>query len=196
MKKHLLIGLLLTLYSLVIEEPTTYIEFEAAYPNAETVSISNITYKDGLYYFKEKAFNGNIVAHYENEKLKYLSQVFDGRLHGLTTEYFPQGEVKAERNYYLGKLHGAFTEYFQNGKIRVQADVKNNNYHGGEDIERLTVYTVKKGKIRSKTFERAKIIFVSPTGEHHKSSEGTPIYEQNHFIITNPEGTKILLEVK
>ena len=189
MNKLLLVGLFISsLFSSNQIVPETEIE--------QTVLISDIEYKDGLYYYQKRMFNGSIVDYYLNETLKYKCQVFDGRLHGLTYEYFDDGKIKGERNYSYGKLFGSFIEYFENGKVRVKANVKNFNYHGGEEIENVTYAYLKKGRVKSSDLKKGKIIFLSDTGERYKSSEEIPIYQQGKYIITSLDEKKTLLEVK
>ena len=172
------------------------IEHTSVSENTQTVLISEVEYKNGIYLYEKKIFNGNIIAYYENKKLKFTCEVFDGRLHGITKEYFDNGEIKSERNFYLGRLFGSFTQYFENGEVQIKGDVKNLNYHGGEEIENLTVARLKKGKVRSQSLEKGKIIFLKEDGDRFKSSEEVPIFMQNRFIITSLDEKKTLLQVK
>jgi len=162
----------------------------------KTVHISEIEYKNGIYFHEKKMFNGKIVDYYVNKTLKYKCQVLDGRLHGFTYEYFDNGDIKSERKYIYGKLFGSFKEYFENGEIRVKANVKNINFHGGEEIENVTYAYLKKGRTKTSEIEKGKIIFLSDTGEKFRSSEEIPIYKQGKYIITTLDEKKILLEVK
>jgi antitoxin component YwqK of YwqJK toxin-antitoxin module len=196
MLRILLVGISLISFHLL--STTSFISHtaEPVVGKEKIVNISDIEYKDGVYLFEKKMFNGKIVDYYLNKSLKYKCQVLDGRLHGFTYEYFDNGDIKSERKYNYGKLFGPFTEYFENGKVRVKANVKNFNYHGGEDIENVTYAYLKKGRTKTSELKKGKIIFLSETGKRYKSSEEIPIYQQGKYIITTLDEKKILLEVK
>ncbi len=162
---------------------------------SKTVLLSETEFKNGVYLYEKRAFSGNIVAYYENERLKFKCEVFEGKLHGLTSEYFANGEIKSNRNYYLGKLYGNFEEFFDNGQLRLTGKVRSTNYHGGEEMEEITIYTRKGNRLKSKKTGKAKIIFIDDKGKHFRSSEEIPIYLQQHYIIASMDGSKVLAEV-
>lgn len=164
--------------------------------NAETVLISEISYDKGIYYFDNRVFNGDIVDYYENEKLKFRYRVLEGRLNGEALEFYPNGKVKSKRNYVLSKLFGKFEEYYESGEIRALFEVKLNAYGSGENIEGITIGTLKKGKHKTKKYDGGVIYFVSAEGETFQSSELISILNQTKYKITDKEGEKVLLEVK
>jgi hypothetical protein len=170
----------------------------ALYTNksAESVLIKDIDYVDGVYYHHDHIFNGDIIDYYENETLKFRYAVLDGRLHGLAKEFYPSGEVKSERNYIVSKLYGQFTEFFESGEIMAQFDVKLNAYGQGENIENLTIGEFKKGKYKSKSYDKGIIYFISEDGGSYGNSEQISILNQTNYRITDKEGKKTLVEVK
>lgn len=162
---------------------------------ADSVLINDIQYKDGVYYFNDKIFNGDIVDYYENEKLKFRYGVLDGRLNGIAKEYFPEGEIKSERTYYMSKLYGSFTEYFPNGEVRAKFDVKLNAYGQGEIVEKITVGELKKGKYKSKNFDKGIIYFINSSGNVFETSENISILSQTKYKIVDEDKRHTLVEV-
>lgn len=162
---------------------------------AETVRIDEVDYNNGIYYVNDRAFNGDIVDYYENEKLKFRYHVLDGRLNGSALEYFPNGEVKSLRNYSTSKLFGQFTEYHENGEVRASFEVKLNAYKTGEIVENITVGKLKNGRVKTRQYDKGVIYFLSDKGETFKSSEVISILHQTKYKITNEAGDKIWIEV-
>ena len=164
------------------------------YLTEETVLESDIEYVNGIYFYEKRIFSGNIIAYYQNQKLKYRCEVLDGRLHGLTTEYFPNGTIKSTRNYFLNKLFGKFTEYFQSGEVKIEGEVGNQNYGKGETLENVIIGTLKKGRYKSKSITKAEIVFLAK-GKEYVSSENIPIYAQDRYQIKSVDKKEILAEV-
>lgn len=164
--------------------------------DAEAVLIRDITYLEGVYYHKDRIFNGDIVDYYENDKLKFRYRVLEGRLNGKATEFFPSGKVKSERHYTLSKLFGNFVEYFETGEVKASFKVKLNAYGKGEVIENIVVGTLKKGRLKSKKIEHGVIYFLDKEGGIFQSSEHISIPNQIHYKLMDADGEKLFLEVK
>lgn len=162
---------------------------------AQTVKISEISYKEGIYYHKDQVFNGDMVDYYENEKLKFRYRVQDGRLNGEAIEFFSNGKTKSTRKYYMSKLFGQFTEYFETGEVKTSFEVKLNAYGSGELIEEITIGSLKKGRYKTKSFDSGIIYFLGSEGKVFESSELISILNQTAYRITDMEGEKTLLEV-
>jgi antitoxin component YwqK of YwqJK toxin-antitoxin module len=160
--------------------------------NGESVLMKDMNYIDGMYYHKDRIFNGDIIDYYENESLKFRYNVLDGRIHGLAKEYYASGALKSEKNYILSKLYGNFTAYFETGEIRIQFDVKLHAYQKGEIIEKLIIGQVKKGRHKTKTFDEGIIYFLDETGTEFSNSEEISILQQSRFKIMDTEMKKIL----
>ncbi|MGW8123952.1 hypothetical protein ACV07N_14935 [Roseivirga echinicomitans] len=163
--------------------------------STDSVRISDIEYKDGIYYFEDKIFNGSIVDYYENEVLKFRYGVLDGRLNGVAKEFFPEGALKSERTYYMSKLYGSFTEYFTNGEVKARFDVKLNAFEQGEVVEKITIGEQKKGKYKTKEFESGIIYFINTDGKVLDTSEHISILNQTRFKIMDEDNKHILVEV-
>lgn len=167
-----------------------------AHKNTETVLINEVDYKDGIYYFNDKIFNGDIIDYFEDETLKFRYGVLDGRLNGQAKEFYANGSVKSERTYYMSKLYGAFTEYFLDGKIKAKFDVKLNAYGKGEIVENIVIGTVKKGKLKIREYEKGIIYFLGDNGDFFESSEHISILNQTHYKIMDEEDGDLLIMVK
>ena len=110
---------------------------------SDSVLIIEIRFVDGVYYHKDRIFNGDIVDYYENKTLRFCYTVLDGRLHGAARVFYASGKLKSERTYFVSKLFGRFIEYFESGEIRLSFDVKQNAYGKGEIVENLKVGDLK-----------------------------------------------------
>ena len=163
--------------------------------NAETVLIHEINYVDGVYYHNDRIFNGDIVDYYENDKLKFRYGVLNGRLNGKATEFYPSGKIKSVRHYTISKLFGQFTEYYESGEVRATFKVKLNAYKQGEIVEDITLGTLKKGKLKTKKFDKGIIYFIGNEGETFDTSELISILNQTKYKITDPGKEKVLIEV-
>ena len=163
---------------------------------ADTVRINEIEYREGVYYFNDKIFNGDIVDYYENEKLKFRYGVLDGRLNGVAQEFFANEEIKSERTYYMSKLYGSFTEYFPDGQVRAKFDVKLNAYGQGEIVEKVTIGELKRGKYKKKDFEKGIIYFLNESGEVFETSENISILNQTQYKIMDETKKHTLVEVR
>ncbi len=158
-----------------------------------TVLMSEVSYKEGIYYFKNRVFTGSIIDYYEDEKLKFRYGVLEGRLHGEAFQYFSNGRVKSKRHYVSNKLFGAFEEHYESGELRASFTVKLNAYNAGEQIEDITVGTFKKGRYKKRKYENGILYFMNQKGETFESSELISILNQTKYKITDGEGKKVLL---
>ena len=163
--------------------------------NAETVLIHEINYVDGVYYHNDRIFNGDIVDYYENDKLKFRYGVLNGRLNGKATEFYPSGKIKSVRHYTISKLFGQFTEYYETGEVRAAFKVKLNAHKQGEIVEDITLGTLKKGKLKTKKFDKGVIYFIGNEGETFDTSELISILNQTRYKITDSDKDKVLIEV-
>ncbi len=75
--------------------------------------------KDSLWRFFDK--DGVLFAE-ENFK--------EGIQHGLSKEYYPNGNIHFERNYEEGKIVGLYKEYYPNGQLRSKKTYENGNPTG------------------------------------------------------------------
>lgn len=74
--------------------------------------------QNGVYYFDSKPFSGYIKSVYNSKTLKSLATYFNGKQHGATQTFFPNGKLESERNYKDGIGYGRHYGYWQNGKMK------------------------------------------------------------------------------
>lgn len=148
-----------------------------------SVRISDITYKDGRYYYQDRILNGDIVDYHKNQKLKFRFKVADGKLNGKGTIYYNSGKIKSERSYVLGKLFGSLKEYYETGEVRASFNVKLNAYGSGEMVEDIVIGTLGKRKLKTKKYDKGIIYFISEAGDTFKSSESISILNQMHYKL-------------
>ena len=163
--------------------------------SAETVRINEITFNNGLYYFEDQVFSGDIVDYYENDRLKFRYGVLQGRLQGLAVEYYAGGKVKSERHYVMSKLFGQFTEYYESGEVRAQFKVALNAYGSGEMVEDITIGTLKNKKHKTKTYDNGVIYFTKNDGTYFTNSEEISLLYQTEYKIMDKSMNKVLIEV-
>ena len=162
---------------------------------AETVRINEITFNNGLYYFEDHVFSGDIVDYYENDRLKFRYGVLQGRLQGLAVEYYAGGNVKSERHYVMSKLFGKFTEYYESGEVRAQFKVALNAYGSGELVEDVTIGILKNKKHKTKTYDKGIIYFTKNDGTYFTNSEEISLLYQTEYKIMDKSMNKVLIEV-
>ena len=124
--------------------------------------------------YKNDTLNGEKLIYYipehknQNSNAQVMSiQIFKkGRLHGETTEYFPDGTKKLEGTYVEGKFHGKVNRYHPDGKLHVIERWNNRTKHGwwitydanGKEVARTYYYRGEpvEGKELDKLMKRLK----------------------------------------
>lgn len=88
-------------------------------PN-DTILGNNTSLKlqNGVYYFGSNTFSGYIKSNYNSVTLKSIASFFQGKQHGVTKTFFPNGKLETERNYRNGLAYGRHFGYFQNEKMK------------------------------------------------------------------------------
>ncbi len=84
---------------------------------------SEITYKEGIAYFKGGRFTGLIVDEKTNAR---LCECRNGDKHGTCIELYPNGKKRSEGVYDYGSLNGIYTEWHENGVKK-----RETSYSGG-----------------------------------------------------------------
>ncbi len=92
--------------------------------------------------FKDGMYDGEY-QYFKNTKLRESAQYKDGRRHGVTKDYFADGETVEKESFFKeGKPDGLFKTYHHTGKLYAEKEYKNGLEHG---IDR--VYDVETGKL-------------------------------------------------
>lgn len=72
--------------------------------------------QSGAVGFEGKPFSGYLISRYSNDA-NFLKQGYlDGTLNGMTTGFYPNGQVLYSRPYLNGEKHGEHVGYHENGK--------------------------------------------------------------------------------
>ena len=81
---------------------------------------SEIVGKDGLIYAKSDIdpYTGKVYGEYDSHGIKYSDSYSAGKLHGLSTSYYENGEKMNEKIYENGERHSSFFTYYENGRKR------------------------------------------------------------------------------
>ncbi len=72
------------------------------------------TPRDSTYFFDSKPFNGIIKKLSPSNKQILIFNTIKGKLNGVFTEYYSNGNKKIERNYKNGILNGKYISYYNN----------------------------------------------------------------------------------
>jgi antitoxin component YwqK of YwqJK toxin-antitoxin module len=85
-------------------------------PNTTILKVdTSLKLQNGIYYYGGKSYSGFIKDVYETDTLKSISSYFEGKQHGITKTFFPNGKLETERNYKNGIGYGRHFGYWQNG---------------------------------------------------------------------------------
>jgi antitoxin component YwqK of YwqJK toxin-antitoxin module len=76
---------------------------------------SKLSLQNGVYYHEGKPYSGFIKAVYETDTLKIIGSYFQGKQHGTTKTFFPNGILETQRNYKNGLAYGNHLGYWKNG---------------------------------------------------------------------------------
>ena len=75
---------------------------------------------------EEKKIPSPEITFYMDGSLKSTGMVTEGKVYqGISTEYFPGGELKTTAAHENGKNHGKYIAYCLNGNVRIEANYKN-----------------------------------------------------------------------
>lgn len=116
--------------------------------------------EDRIMTLNGKPYSGKAISYYENGRIfKNLNKLFiqeykDGKLNGVSTHYFPQGNIHAEYTYLNGEKNGKYVSYNNfNGKSikSYEGEFKNGEMHGefayfDKNGNRTTVTNYKQSK--------------------------------------------------
>jgi antitoxin component YwqK of YwqJK toxin-antitoxin module len=83
---------------------------DTIFQNNSTLSLQN-----GVYYIGSRSYSGFIKDVYETNTLKIIGSYFQGKQHGTTKTFFPNGKLETLRNYRNGMAYGQHLGYWQNG---------------------------------------------------------------------------------
>lgn len=87
----------------------------------------------------------------EGEGIRFMFRYKEGKRHGLSVGFLPNGKLKSLYNYVNGKQHGYKFEFFPNGKLRLMKSMKQGTVSGlncvwyrNGNIKKISIYEMKK----------------------------------------------------
>ncbi len=72
-------------------------------------------------------------SYYSNGQLEYSSEMYNGKLDGLTKYWDKHGKLKSSSNYKNGDLHGESIFYFEDGSVKHKSEYFYGKKHGIEE---------------------------------------------------------------
>ena len=112
----------------------------------KNVNCGDITYKNGVSYFKGKEYTGDCVSNYLDNSPKSKQSYINGKDHGFWTFYYSNGNKRTEAYFDSGKRIGQWKYYASNRKIW-----KINSYDSlGQPTGKWETYDTLDGKLISK----------------------------------------------
>ncbi len=76
---------------------------------------------EGLFYYKEKPFNGKAVERNKNETVVESIDYHAGKKHGFFRKWFDNGQLSFEAVYTKGRLNGSSKTWWKDGALRSES---------------------------------------------------------------------------
>lgn len=100
------------------------------YDNVEGIDKA-LRLTNGVLYYKDVLFTGNVVSYYDVSKLKSETIYENGRKQGYERQWLANGELIESRFYLKGKKAGIHKAWWGNGNLKFEYHFNNNGeYHG------------------------------------------------------------------
>lgn len=93
-----------------------------------------ITKMNGVLYYQDSAFSGELVEFYSHGVYKSRTPYYQGREHGVAESWYPDGTKMEERVWVHGAKDGTHKGWWENGMLRFEYQFKN-DVHEGEAKE-------------------------------------------------------------
>lgn len=95
-------------------------------------NINDLERIDGLWTKKgeKAAFNGAFIETFQNGKTKGTGSFVNGKLEGLTIQFFANGQKRIEKYYKAAYPHGLEKEYYENGNLKQIGEFVDNKENG------------------------------------------------------------------
>ena len=92
-----------------------------------TISMEN---KDRYWYLNGKKYTGNFIDYYYNGKIRAEGNFFSGKINGVMKKYYNSGVLSQELSFKYGVLDGSHLNFFENGKIKTESYYSNDSKIG------------------------------------------------------------------
>lgn len=86
---------------------------------------------NGILYFNENPFSGNIVSYFDESNLSSKIQYVDGRKHGYEKHWFADGTLSEERHYLKGYKSGIHKAWWDKNILRFEYHFNNFGAYNG-----------------------------------------------------------------
>ena len=96
----------------------------------EAVDFESLEERDGLIYQDNKPYSGWAKTMSDSEYGKGLTQFKDGKISGLYTTWYENGQKKDELTYKDGQLDGLWTRWYENGQKSSEETYKDGKSDG------------------------------------------------------------------
>ena len=96
----------------------------------EAVDHESLEERDGLYYQNNEPYSGWAKTMSDSEYGKGLTQFKDGKISGLYTTWYENGQKKDELTYKDGQLDGLWTRWYENGQKSSEETYKDGKSDG------------------------------------------------------------------
>ena len=143
----------------------------------------------GVFDFFKKKNKGIITENGLNESyfcgyLRYRFYKKNDLLHGKRIEFFENGNIKEETDYFEDKKHGLHKYYYESGEVMLETSFTNSLQHG------KTISYYKTGQ-NFRVFEMEESKKVGTTNEFFKNGNIKFTLLENKYIFFNEKGLKI-----
>lgn len=176
----------------------------------DATSSGNVETKEGILYYKETLFTGEMLVNYDNGKLmmsinfkdgkkdglgkhwyengqlKKEENYKDGKADGLTKYWYENGQLKSEENYKDGVINGLIINYYENGNISYEGSEKNGNLEGTHKFYYENGQLEMKGTIKDGKAISASVEEYNENGQLiHKPAQNSTLNYSNSYTSTN-----------
>ena len=87
---------------------------------------------EGIWYYKEQAYNGYAVNYYSNDNLKEKLGFFQGKRQGLARTWSEKGALRTKCFYNQNKLSGVYKSFWENGNLDLEVNYVDGKKQGEE----------------------------------------------------------------
>src|SRR5262245_6497034 len=108
--------------------------FQLVYRPVKPIEVprSDLVLRDGLLYRKGESntFTGGMIERYNSGSLKSRSSVMDGRLHGVSEGWHPNGQLQVLEHFQAGVSEGLRTKYYPSGRKQSEGRIVAGQFNG------------------------------------------------------------------
>ena len=91
---------------------------------------TNLVLINGVYFFGSEPYNGYIFHKYKTDTTQKIASFLNGKEHGLTKTYFPDGTISTITQYKDNLAYGHHIHYWPNGNLKFDFSYNNDKREG------------------------------------------------------------------